>query len=139
MRIGLVGGTFDPVHLGHLALGEEARVQLELDRVLFLPAGQPWMKAGEQLSPARHRVEMLELAVSSNPYFQVCLEEINRPGLTYTVDTLDALVEKLGGRGNAVFHSWPGRYARVSPLERAGPDLRAVSVGGGGTGGAPGL
>jgi nicotinate (nicotinamide) nucleotide adenylyltransferase len=135
MRIGLVGGTFDPVHLGHLALGEEARVQLELDRVLFLPAGQPWMKAGEQLSPARHRVEMLELAVSSNPYFQVCLEEINRPGLTYTVDTLDALVEKLGVEATLYFivgqdamrgfHRWkePGRIlelCRLVVVERPG-------------------
>ena len=95
MRIGLVGGTFDPVHIGHLAMGEEARVQLGLDRVLFLPAGQPWMRAGEQLSPSSHRVEMLKLAVSSNPYFQVCLEEINRAGPTYTVDTLEALAEEL--------------------------------------------
>ena len=93
MRIGLLGGTFDPVHLGHLAMGEEVRVQLGLDRVLFVPAGRPWMKEGEQLSPQQHRVGMLKLAISSNPFFQVCLEEINRPGATYTVDTLEALVE----------------------------------------------
>ena len=103
MRIGLVGGTFDPIHIGHLAMGEEARLQLRLDRVLFMPAGQPWMRQGEQLSPARHRVEMMNLAVSSNPYFQVCLEEINRPGATYTVDTIEALVKKLGAESTIYF------------------------------------
>ena len=96
MRVGVVGGTFDPVHLGHLAMGEEARVQLGLDQVLFLPAGQPWMKDGRPLSPAEHRVEMLKLATASNPYFRVCLEEVNRPGPTYTVDTLETLLTNLG-------------------------------------------
>ena len=96
MRVGVVGGTFDPVHLGHLVMGEEARDQLELDQVLFLPAGQPWMKEGRPLSAAEHRVEMLKLATASNPYFQVCLDEVNRPGPTYTVDTLEALLAKLG-------------------------------------------
>ena len=96
MRIGVVGGTFDPVHIGHLAMGEEARLQLGLDRVLFVPAGQPWMREGEELSVTHHRVEMVKLAVSSNPYFQVCLKEINRTGPTYTVDTLEALVEEMG-------------------------------------------
>ena len=95
MRVGVVGGTFDPVHLGHLAVGEEARVQLALDRVMFLPAGQPWMKEGQRLSPAKDRVQMLRLATASNPHFQVCLEEVNRPGRTYTVDTLMKLMEEL--------------------------------------------
>ena len=95
MRVGVIGGTFDPVHLGHLAVGEEARVQLALDRVMFLPAGQPWMKEGAPLSPAEDRVRMLRLATASNPHFQVCLEEVNRPGRTYTVDTLMKLMEEL--------------------------------------------
>ena len=102
MRIGVVGGTFDPVHIGHLTMGEEARVQLALDKVLFVPAGQPWMREGEQLSSARHRAEMVKLAVSSNPYFQVCLEEIDRAGPTYTVDTLEALLEEMGP-GTTIF------------------------------------
>ena len=135
MRIGVVGGTFDPVHIGHLALGEEARLQLNLDRVLFVPAGQPWMREGEQLSSARHRVEMVKLAISSNPYFQVCLEEINRFGPTYTVDTVEALMEKLGPRtafyfivGQDImhqFHRWkePARLldlCHLVVLERPG-------------------
>ncbi len=95
MRLGVVGGTFDPVHLGHLAMAEEARVQLVLDRVMFLPAGQPWMKDGKPLSPAEDRVQMLRLAIASNPHFQICLEEVNRPGPTYTVDTLQKLMEEL--------------------------------------------
>ena len=95
MRIGLVGGTFDPVHLGHLAMAEEARVHLGLDRVMFLPAGQPWIKEGKPLSPAEDRVQMLRLAIASNPHFQLCLEEVNRPGPTYTVDTLQKLMEEL--------------------------------------------
>ena len=128
MRVGLVGGTFDPIHVGHLAMGEEARVQLELDRVLFLPAGQPWMREGEQLTPARHRVEMVKLAISSNPYFQVCLEEIDRAGPTYTVDTLEALLEEMGTRtviyfivgqdAMRQFHRWkePDRLLDLSHL-----------------------
>ena len=96
MRIGIFGGTFDPVHLGHLAMAEEARLQLELDRVLFVPAGQPWLKEGQTLSAARHRVRMVQLAVASNPYFQVHLEEIERTGPTYTVDTIEALLRQLG-------------------------------------------
>ena len=103
MRVGVVGGTFDPVHMGHLTMGEEARVQLGLDRILFVPAGQPWMRDGEQLSPARHRAEMVNLAVNSNPYFEACLKEINRPGPTYTVDTLETLVDKLGPEATIFF------------------------------------
>ena len=103
MRVGVLGGTFDPVHIGHLAMGEEARVRLALDRVLFVPAGQPWMREGEPVSPARHRAEMVKLAVSSNPYFQACLAEINRPGPTYTVDTLEALVSELGPEATIFF------------------------------------
>ena len=96
MRVGFLGGTFDPVHMGHLVMGEEARVQLELERVLFVPAGQPWLKEGQPLSASQHRVEMLRMAVACHPDFQLCLEEINRGGPTYTVDTLEALLRELG-------------------------------------------
>ena len=128
MRVGVVGGTFDPVHLGHLAMGEEARVQLALDRVMFLPAGQPWMKEGKQLSPAKDRVQMLRLAIASNPHFQVCLEEVNRPGPTYTVDTLMKLMEELrpetsiffivGQDAMQDFHRWkdPGKLMGLCTL-----------------------
>ena len=95
MRIGVLGGTFDPVHFGHLAMAEESRLQLGLDRVMFLPAGQPWLKAGQQLTPASHRVEMVRLAVASNPHFEVCSNEVERPGPTYTVDSLSELQAQL--------------------------------------------
>lgn len=95
MRIGVLGGTFDPVHFGHLAMAEESRLQLGLDWVMFLPAGEPWLKAGQKLTAASDRVQMVRLAVASNPYFQVCYSEMERPGPTYTVDTLRELEAQL--------------------------------------------
>jgi len=96
MRVGILGGTFDPVHLGHLTMAEEARLQLSLDSVLFVPTGQPWLKEGQPLTESRHRVEMVRLAVESNPHFELCLDEVQRPGLTYTLDTLDTLIQERG-------------------------------------------
>ena len=95
MRVGILGGTFDPVHLGHLTMAEEVRLQLGLDQVLFLPAGQPWLKEGQELTSAEHRIRMVRLAVASNPDFQVCLDEVARPGPTYTVDTLGGIIARL--------------------------------------------
>ena len=89
--MGLMGGTFDPIHLGHLLAAEEARVRLGLDEVLFVPAGRPWMKEGEEVSAAHHRMNMAALAVASNPCFSVSSMEVDREGLTYTVDTLEDL------------------------------------------------
>ncbi|HWH32800.1 MAG TPA: nicotinate-nucleotide adenylyltransferase [Egibacteraceae bacterium] len=88
-RIGLMGGSFDPIHLGHLVTAEQARVDLGLDEVVFIPAGQPWQK--EHTTPAEHRYLMTVLATSANPYFSVSRVEIEREGPTYTVDTLRTL------------------------------------------------
>jgi nicotinate-nucleotide adenylyltransferase len=88
-RIGLMGGTFDPVHLGHLVTAEQARADLELDEVAFIPAGQPWQKDGT--TPAEHRYLMTVLATAANPAFSVSRLEIDRPGETYTVETLRAV------------------------------------------------
>jgi nicotinate-nucleotide adenylyltransferase len=88
MRLGLLGGTFDPVHLGHLLLAECCREQLRLDRVLFLPAAVPPHKRDRQLTPAAQRIEMLELAIAGHERFAVSRWEIDRGGLSYTVDTL---------------------------------------------------
>ena len=96
MRVGVLGGTFDPVHLGHLAIAEEVRIKLDLDRVIFIPAGQPRLRADEYLTPAIDRLRMVELATGDNPHFQVCDIEIKRSGTTYTVDTLVELGQRLG-------------------------------------------
>lgn len=95
MRVGVLGGTFDPVHLGHLAIAEEVRIKLDLDRVIFIPAGQPRLRADEYLTPAIDRLRMVELATGDNPRFQVCDIEIQRSGPTYTVDTLVELGQRL--------------------------------------------
>ena len=96
MNIGILGGTFDPIHIGHLILAEEARVQLRFNEIFFVPAGQPWLKAGRSITPAFHRVEMVRRAIAGNPYFKLCTLEVERSGLSYTVDTLMALREQLG-------------------------------------------
>lgn len=87
-RIGILGGTFDPVHYAHLAIAEEVYCALNLMRVLFVPAGQPPHKLGEQITPAEHRVAMLELAIRANPHFALSLVDVERAGPSYTVDTL---------------------------------------------------
>jgi len=91
-RLGLFGGTFDPPHLGHLALAESARDQLGLARVFFVPAGAPPHKRAGGVTPARHRLAMTRLAVRANPAFTVLDVETRRAGPSYTVDTLRALV-----------------------------------------------
>jgi nicotinate-nucleotide adenylyltransferase len=86
-RVGIMGGTFDPIHLGHLVTAESARVELELDEVVFIPAGQPWQKA-DSTTAAEHRYLMTVLATAANPAFSVSRVEVDREGPTFTVDTL---------------------------------------------------
>lgn len=90
-RLGVLGGTFDPIHLGHLILAEQAREQLRLDRVLFIPAGDPWRKSARKIAPAKHRLAMVELAVAGNDAFVFDDRELRRAGPTYTVETLREL------------------------------------------------
>jgi nicotinate-nucleotide adenylyltransferase len=96
LKTGIFGGTFDPIHMGHLIIAEEAREQLALDEVLFIPTGRPWLKAGRSITDAHHRMAMVELAIESNPHFRASDIEIKRLGLTYTVDTLVELREQQG-------------------------------------------
>ncbi len=91
MRLGILGGTFDPVHYGHLLLAEAAREQCRLDQVWFMPAAIPPHKQGHALSPVEQRIEMLELAVAGNPAMIVSRFEADRGGVTYTVETLAAI------------------------------------------------
>lgn len=103
MRVGILGGTFDPIHLGHLLIAEESRVSLGLDRVLFVPAGRPWLKEGQPLTEPLHRVRMVELAIASNPRFELRRNEVDRSGLSYTVDTLRELQAEREGDTDLFF------------------------------------
>ena len=89
--IGVMGGTFDPIHIGHLAIGEEAREALSLDVVLFVPAGQPPHKPAGSVTDVEHRLAMVELAIGGNPAFELSRIEVDRSGPSYTVDTVEAL------------------------------------------------
>ncbi len=86
-RIGLFGGTFNPIHLGHLRGAEEIREAFRLDEVIFIPSAIPPHKAMEEIIDAKHRLEMVRLAIASNPYFSISDIELSRPGKSYSIDT----------------------------------------------------
>ncbi len=135
MKLGLMGGTFNPIHYGHLGAAEECRVRLGLDRVLFIPAGEPPHKRARPVTPAADRVAMVELAIADNPAFEICRIEVERCGPSYTADTLAELREKhgpdaelyfiLGMDSLAEILTWH-QPARIAELAR----LVAVSRGG---------
>ena len=142
-RIGILGGTFDPPHLGHLLIAETARVTLDLGSVLFLPAGEPWLKSGQRITPAAHRLRMVELAVADNPGFCVSDREIRRTGATYTVDTLrelrcaypndTQLYFIVGSDVLDLFHRWKEpeeilELCRLAVIERPGGPPDGVSA-----------
>jgi nicotinate-nucleotide adenylyltransferase len=102
MRIGLFGGTFDPIHWGHLRSAEEVREAFALDRILFIPTAIPPHKRGETKTSARDRLAMVRLALASNPNFGVSTVEINRPGVSYSIDTLRHFAER--NRGNHTYY-----------------------------------
>ena len=96
MKLGVLGGTFDPIHLGHLAAAEAARSTLALDRVLFVPAGDPWLKAGATISPGEHRLAMVRAAIEGVDAYEASAVEVDRPGPTYTEVTLAELQDTYG-------------------------------------------
>src|SRR6202051_878846 len=100
-RLGVMGGTFDPIHHGHLVAASEVGHAFDLDEVVFVPTGQPWQKDGRQVSPAEDRYLMTVIATASNPRFSVSRVEIDRPGPTYTTDTLTQLRRDLAGSRGA--------------------------------------
>jgi nicotinate-nucleotide adenylyltransferase len=102
-RIGIIGGTFDPVHYAHLAIAEEVYHALKLTRVIFVPAGQPPHKAEAPVTPADCRLAMLKLAIAGNPHFALSLVDLQRSGPSYTVDTLRLLRQELGPRAELYF------------------------------------
>lgn len=97
MDIGVLGGTFDPIHNGHLIIADEARLKLGLERVIFVPAGKPWFKEHRNITPGEHRLEMIKLAIAANPGFSVSTVDLDRAGPSYTVHTLPDLRRELGG------------------------------------------
>lgn len=103
MYIGVLGGTFDPIHNGHLTIAEEARVQLGLEQVLFVPAGEPWLKGHRFIASSMQRLEMVRLAIGSNPHFGISTVDLDREGPSYTEDTLRDLMGELGESVNLYF------------------------------------
>jgi nicotinate-nucleotide adenylyltransferase len=102
-RLGVMGGTFDPIHYGHLVTAEEALQQFGLDGVVFVPTGQPWMKEHEVVSPPEDRYLMTVIATASNPLFRVSRMEVDRDGPTYTVETLRGMKDELGTETDLFF------------------------------------
>ena len=141
MRLGIYGGTFDPVHYAHLLAAEQCREQCRLDEVWFIPAAAPPHKPTRVISPGETRAEMLEVAVAGHPQFRVDRRELKREGLSYTVDTLDEIRAEdprrelfllLGADSVADFGTWhePERILELATLMsvnrgRVRPDLAA--------------
>ena len=96
MNIGVLGGTFDPIHNGHLIVAKEVRNRLDMAVIMFVPAGQPWLKTVTPVSPVEHRVNMVRLAIGGKPHLKISTIEVDRPGNTYTVDTMAELQAQLG-------------------------------------------
>ncbi|HYG92367.1 MAG TPA: nicotinate-nucleotide adenylyltransferase [Nocardioides sp.] len=96
-RVGVMGGTFDPIHHGHLVAASEVQGWFHLDEVVFVPTGEPWQKADRKVSPAEHRYLMTVIATAANPRFRVSRVDIDRGGPTYTIDTLRDLHAELPG------------------------------------------
>lgn len=102
-KIGIMGGTFDPIHIGHLVTAEAVRIEYDLERVLFIPAGHPPHKQGAVVTSPLHRYIMTIMATCSNPSFAVSPMEIERPGPSYTIDTIRTLVKQYGGQTELFF------------------------------------
>jgi len=138
----VIGGTFDPPHYAHLVLAENALAQLQLERVLFVPAGQPPHKPRQPISPAHHRVTMVEMAVADNSAFLLSRVDVARPGPHYTVDMLGILREKhsgatlfflMGADSLAEFTRWRDpsgilEQARLGVMRRPGWEADVTSL-----------
>lgn len=123
-RVGIIGGTFDPIHNGHLILAEYSRLHFHLDEVLFIPAGNPPHKDGDGISPGRHRYNMTLLAISTNPHFRLSAMELEERDTTYTIHTIKRLQAKypevdfyfiLGSDSFFDIHNW-GSYKELVTL-----------------------
>lgn len=140
MQVAVFGGTFDPPHVAHLTVGEAAYHQLDVEVVLFVPAGEPWQKDGRSVAPARHRLEMVRLAVEGVPYFGIDDREVRRGGPSYTIETVDEMREEglepilvMGADAAASMITWrrAERLAdvRVAVVARPGVERKSVIEG----------
>ncbi len=102
-KIGIMGGTFDPIHIGHLVTADAVRIEYRLDKVLFIPAANPPHKQDSQVTAALHRYIMTAMATYSNPHFFVSAIEMERPGPSYTIDTLRQLHDLYAGKAKFYF------------------------------------
>ncbi|MFQ5957489.1 MAG: nicotinate-nucleotide adenylyltransferase [Candidatus Brocadiales bacterium] len=96
MRIGILGGSFNPIHIGHLIIAEEVYYRHGLSKVLFVPTGQPPHKSMDDLADAQHRCEMVDIAIKGNEHFETSDVEVTREGKSYTVDTIEVVLERYG-------------------------------------------
>jgi nicotinate-nucleotide adenylyltransferase len=113
VRLGVMGGTFDPIHHGHLVAASEVGHIFSLDEVVFMPAGQPWQKQDKKVSPAEDRYLMTVIATASNPRFSVSRLDIDRPGPTYTIDTLRDLRAERGEDAELFFITGADALSRM--------------------------
>jgi nicotinate-nucleotide adenylyltransferase len=112
-RLGVMGGTFDPIHHGHLVAASEVAARFQLDEVVFVPTGQPWQKSHRKVSGAEDRYLMTVIATASNPRFTVSRVDIDRPGMTYTVDTLKDLRAERGDDVDLFFITGADAIAQI--------------------------
>jgi nicotinate-nucleotide adenylyltransferase len=113
MRLGIMGGTFDPIHHGHLVAASEVQSQFQLDEVVFVPTGEPWQKDDRRVSHAEDRYLMTVIATASNPRFRTSRIDIDRPGPTYTIDTLRELRDELGSEAAFFFITGADALAQI--------------------------
>lgn len=115
MTLGILGGTFDPIHQAHLILAELTRERLGLERILFTPAGDPPHKQERRKSPARHRQRLVELAITGNPQFELCPVDLERPGPHYSIDTIRLIREQYALSADQCFFIIGGDSLRDLP------------------------
>ena len=128
MKLGILGGTFDPIHCGHLIVAEEVRVRLGLERVTFIPAGEPWLREGGGIASRGHRLQMVRLAIGSNPFFDLSTIELEREGPSYSIDTIIALREELGPGADLYFIIGPDALAQLPLWKEPGRILELCHV-----------
>lgn len=117
-RIGILGGTFDPIHVGHLMTAEAVRDEFGLDKVIFVPAAVPPHKMDQQVTEAKHRYLMTVLATNSNPHFDVSSVEMDRPGPSYTIDTIYELKRQYGENTDLFFITGADAIAEIPTWDR---------------------